>query len=341
MAALTAAVPPTAKVTEIPGRYSPVYVADKRNVGTAPATSTATNSPMAFLPRTETADANFSVPTTPVTELGSNYNVGEFDDLPESKLKLTSYDVSGNILTLLCGKNYPLNTTTTVGFQDLATAVVDSVRQFADPNGNVFGSMYMGDMVIDEFSASLKAKSAAMEDYSLSGFNMMLFRGFIQAKSYVVLAADVTAGYISITPLLGANEGVVPIPVPSAGQPASYWIQTGRLNFLKIDRYRNGQGWKRFPEVTAAPTSGYAQFTSRYRPSHVCSRRSRCRRRVLSVLLHVRFVDCQLHDDSANDARYERSSGYRNTSYAVHDLGQFGLAWSVSRHQNVAQTRTC
>ena len=224
------------------------------------ASSSVTGSVLAFLPRVETIDSSFDTPTIVVAEVGTNFHVSEFDDLPEAKLKFTAYDVGSTVISLITGKDAPVGATMTYGFNDLNAAVVDVIRQFADPNGNVFASMYMGDMVIDEFSAVLKAKSAAMEDYSLVGFNLLKFKGFIQTKAYVVAAADVTATYLALGTIMGASEGPVALPVPLATAPPSYWIQRGAYNFLKIDRYRAGVGWKRIPEKTTTPTVGYAQF---------------------------------------------------------------------------------
>jgi len=253
MPAFTQAQPPTTAVTEIPGRYEPVYVIDKRTVATV-STSTNTSTVLAFLPRTESVNSSLDTPTTPITELGTNFNVGEYDDLPEAKLQLQNYDTGFTAISLITGKNAPASTTTHYGFNDLANANIDVVRQFADPNGNVFASIYSDNMVIDEFGMNLKAKSAAMEDYSLCGFNTLLVKNFVITKAYVVTSTDVTNKTINLQPLFGANEAPVALPVPGGSSPPSYWIQRGSLNFLKIDRWRSGQSWVRYPEVTVAPT---------------------------------------------------------------------------------------
>lgn len=245
-------------MTEIPGRFSPTYVVDRRTVSTV-ATSSATTGVLAFLPRTETVDSTFNTPTNVIDEIGTNFHVGEYDDLPESKLTLSCYDAGVTVLSLITGKNAPTGQTTTYGFNDINTAVVDVVRQFADPNGNVFASLYQGDMVIDEFGFSLKNKAVAMENYGLAGFNLIKFRGFIQTKAYVCSGATTS---INLSTVFGANEAPAPLPVPTGSQPASYWIQRGSLNFLKVERWRAGAGWTRFPEVTTAPTTGYCQYTT-------------------------------------------------------------------------------
>lgn len=259
MAALTHAVGPTAYVSEVPGRFSPTYVVDKRSIAT-PATSTPVTSALSFLPRCEQADASFSTPTTVVQELGTNYHVGEFDDLPESKLKLSAYDVGYDVISLMTGKNAPASATTTYGFNDLATATVDIVRQFADPNGKIFASMYLGDMVLDELDISVKAKAAIMEDYSLTGFNMLAFRGFFVTKSYVVQAGDVTSNSITLSSIYGSIEAPVPMSVPSGSQPASYWLQRGSINFVKVEKYRAGSGFVRFPETAGTVAMGLCKY---------------------------------------------------------------------------------
>ena len=252
----TTAIPPSTPVTEIPSRFSPIYVVNKTGVIAGIANSTTTNSICAQLFRADTAEAQHDTPTTPVEELGTNFHVGEYDDIADAKLHINSYDVGPTNISLLTGKAIDTVSThvTHFGFNDLATAVVDVHRQFADPNGNVFASMFMSDLVISEFGFDLKKKSAAMEDYQLQGFNMMLFRGFTQTKIYNVLSGDQTAGFFVISGILGTDEQAVALNIPSGGQPASYWIQRGCYNFLKIERYRPGVGFLRFKEVLSTPT---------------------------------------------------------------------------------------
>lgn len=227
--------------------------------------STNANSVLAFVPRTESITTSLQTPTTPVIELGTNFDIGEFDDLGESKIALTNYDVGPTVISLLTG--VPVNITsasvTTFGFNQLQSANIDLVRQFADPNGNVFASMFMCDNILEEFGFSLKAKSVAMENYNLMGFNMMMFRGYFITKAYVVQAGDVAGNSFAITSLLGANEAPVAIPVPTAGQPASYWVQRGCISFMKIERYRSGQGFTLYTESSGAPSAkGIAQYAS-------------------------------------------------------------------------------
>ena len=255
------ALPPKQFITQIPGRFAPIRIVDKRSPALI-TTSTATSNLNPLLFRTETADSSLATPTTPVTELGTNFNVGEYDDIAESKATITSWDVGVNNMSLITGKavNQTSGQTTTYGYNELSTAVVDIVRQFADPTGNVFASLYMGDMVIDQYKVMLKQKSAAMEEYSLQGFNMLFFKGQIQTKAYVVLAADVTAGFFSVTPILGTSEIPVPLPVPSGSQPASYWIQRGSLNFLKIDRWRPATSFIRIRETTGTVSTGVCKY---------------------------------------------------------------------------------
>lgn len=250
MAALTKANAPTAYVTEIPGRFAPVLVVDKRTPASI-TTSSATQTALALLPRAETLNEDFQTPTQIITELATNFNVGEIDDLPENKTTLNTYDVGTQALSLICSKATPTGTTT-FGFTDLSTASnVDIVRLYADPNGNVFYSAITTENVITEYGMSLKSKGVSMENFGLSNFNMLGFRGFTQTKAYVVQSADVTANAFTIT--MGTSEAAVPLP--SSTIP-SYWLQRGCINFIKIERYRAATGWTTFTEVASAPVSG-------------------------------------------------------------------------------------
>lgn len=263
MAARTTALGPTAFVTNIPGRYAPIRIVDKRSPATI-TTSTTTTNQNPLLYRTETVSSSLDTPTTPIVELGTNYNVGEYDDIAESKMTISSYDVGVNNISLITGKaiNTTSASTTTFGFSDFSTAVVDVVRQFADPNGHVFASLYMGDMVIETYKASLKSRSSAMEEYGMKGFNAMFFKGAIETKAYVVQSADVTANAITLTSVFGSNTGPVALPVPAGGAPASYWIQRGSLNFLKVDRWRSSLGYVRIKETSGSVATGFCKYTA-------------------------------------------------------------------------------
>lgn len=265
------ALSPSTYVTEVPGRYTPTYVVDKRTPGSITTTGAAA-SQMAFLPRCETIDSTFNTPTTAIDEIGTNFHVGEYDDLPESKLTLSCYDVGTTIVSLITGKAAAGSGTTTWGFADFNAAKVDVIRQFADPNGEVFASMYQGDMVIEEFGFSLKNKSVAMESYSLMGFNMMKFKGYIVTKAYVIQSADASTpidtsfyGFAMASHL--GTTAVVELPNPTgAGVPASYWNQNGCYAFLKVEKYRSGLGWIRFPEqppsTSGQPPAGMCRFNA-------------------------------------------------------------------------------
>lgn len=250
---------PSTVVTEVPGRFCPIYIVDKRSPGTI-SSSTTTGCQLAFLPRTETVDSTFNTPVTPVDELGTNLHAGSYDDLPDAKLNVSSYDTgAGTVLSLLTNKK--VSGTTTYGPSDFANATVDMVRQFADPNGNVFASVFQRDLVIEEFGASLKTKSLAMETYSLTGFNLMKFRGYIITKAYVIQSADVTAGNFNYAALLGADEAPVVLPAPTGSQPPSYWQQIGCIRFLKIEKYHAGTGWQTFTETSGTPSTGQVKTT--------------------------------------------------------------------------------
>lgn len=253
MPALSSAALPTAFVTAIPGRFAPPYIVDRRTPGSV-TTSTATSSRNVFLPRAESVSMDFTTPTTPIEELGTNYRVGEYDSLPDAKVSISSYDVGTQAISLITGKATPTGTTTFTA-ADLNAALVDLVVNYADPNGNIFYSEYMGDLLIEEYGISLKQKASAMENFSLVGTNQLGFRGFFVTKAYVVQAADVTAHGFTIAAALGASEAPVPFPVPSGGQPPNFWVQRGCINYVKIERWRSATGWTRYTEVASSPVA--------------------------------------------------------------------------------------
>ena len=63
----------------------------------------------------------------------------------------------------------PSSATTTFTAADLGAALVDMVVNYADPNGNIFASEYMGDLLIEGYGISLKQKASAMETFDLVG----------------------------------------------------------------------------------------------------------------------------------------------------------------------------
>lgn len=263
------AVSPTTTVTEIPGRYCPIYLVDKRTPGSIAASSTTTTGPVALLPRAETIDASFNTPVNLIDEIGANAHVGAYDDLPEAKLTISSYDAGFQALSLIAQTGTGIGSKTVAMVPDgvsngfLSTTFTDVIRQFADPNGNVFASAYSGSMCVDEFGFSLKARSVAMESYTLTGFNTMKFRGAIQPKCYfqsgapVAIATGADAGFFgfSVTALIGTDENVTALPEPTTSQPASYWVQNGCINFLKVERWRSSLGWITFPELANKPAN--------------------------------------------------------------------------------------
>lgn len=264
MAAPTVAQAPSALVTAIPGRFAPTRIVDRRNP-TAIVADTATTSRNVFMPRAESLSVDFQTPTQTVEELGTSYHVGEYDQLPEVKVTLNNYDVGCGALSLITGKQILGTGTTTFAPTDLSTAEVDLVMQFADPNGKIFYSEYCGDLVVDGYGSTLKKGSAAMENFSMAGFNQLGFRGQFVTKAYIVQAADVTGNSFQLAaatnPVIGTDEAPVGLPVPSGSQPPSYWIQRGSLNFVKIERYRAATGWFRFKETSGAVSAGVCKYT--------------------------------------------------------------------------------
>lgn len=248
------AQPPSAYVTAVPGRYAPTFVTLKNNPANETGDSS-TTSRQKFLPRSESVGADFQTPTQQVTELGTAWNVGEYDSLPDSKLTISSYDVGCNNLSLLANKHILNSGETDFTYSDLASASNDIVITYADPNGNIFYSEFYPDLLIDSYGISLKQKAAAMESYEMVGPAQLGFRGFFVTKGYVVQSADATANGFTIASIMGASETPVPVPIPQTGQPANYWVQRGCINYIKINRWRSGVGWLLYTEVVSASPS--------------------------------------------------------------------------------------
>lgn len=259
MPAATSATPAGVFFSEIPGRFTPILVVDKRNPGSI-ASSTTTSCQLAYLPRAESLNSAFTTPTTEVSEIGTNYIAGMYDDIAENKLTLTSHDVGFTTMSLLTGVAYTSGTTT-YGFNEFNQANIDIVRQFAAPNGKIYYSEFVRDYVIEDYTSDLKVKSDAMESYSLTGFNTAQIMGFVVTKAIKATSTDVTAGYLDVSAVLGPNEGPVQIIAPGAGTPAAYWTQIGCTYFLKIERYRASSGFQVLTEGVSAST-GVASYNS-------------------------------------------------------------------------------
>lgn len=232
MAVKTSAIIPF-PVTSIPDRLTMLYVADPTRT-----TTTAGTGAVVRLNRVQSANFGMDTPVTEVSEMGTQSRVGGIDELGEAKWKIDFNAVNINNLAALTGKkiNATAASVTTIGLTDFQTAKLDIIRLVADPQNNVFGTLYMQDCVIEDYTVDVKVKGLASESLSGKGPNATFFPGYIIPKVYVVQAADVTSNSIPLSGVLGADEAPVQIFTPAAGQPPSYWQQNGSSYFLKVEQ---------------------------------------------------------------------------------------------------------
>lgn len=228
-------------ITSMPDRLTPLGVFDK-TITTSATLGSASASAFKRLNRVNSANFTFAVPVTEVTEMGSQFRVGGIDELGEVKFKLDLSSVGINNLANLCGINVSqaAGASTTVGLTQFQNASIDLFRFMSDPQNNVFGTIYMQDCIIEDYTVDIKTKSLVMENLSGKGPNAVSFAGFILPKVYKASAADNAAGYMAIGngagSVFSASENLVPLPLPSNGSPLSFWQQNGAFNFLKIEK---------------------------------------------------------------------------------------------------------
>jgi hypothetical protein len=177
-------------------------------------------------------------PVTEISEMGAQYRVGGIDELGEAKFKLEFAAVSMANLAALVGTtiNTTSGATTSIGLTQFQTARVDLIRMVADPNNNIFGTLYLQDCVIDDYMVDVKEKSMPMDTLNGRGPNATFFPGFVQCKTYVVQSADVSSNSIPVSAVLGADEAPVQIYLPTSGTAPSYWQQNGSKWFLKVEQ---------------------------------------------------------------------------------------------------------
>ncbi len=230
MAAPTSA-PNHAAVTDRQGRLTLTLIDDR----TENTTSTTTTSPFTFVSRLQTADAQSQTKVNEVVEVGTNGIVGGVADLGEFKGKLTRSDVNSALLGLMTAKKFTSGSQTWNYF-DLANAKFDYARLIADPTGAVYGAWVALDAVLSGAQFDTKTAGQATEDYDSMGPQLAYIDGFPISKVYVVLAADVTAGYCTLSGTYGTDEGPVPVLPPAANQPPNALYASGRCSFLKVAR---------------------------------------------------------------------------------------------------------
>lgn len=233
MAIKTSALVPF-PVTSIPDRATPLWIADK----TLTTASTGSTVAAKRLNRVQSATFGMGTDVTEVSEMGSLARVGGVDALGESTWKVELQAVGINNIASLCG--IPVATTsgatTSLGLTEFQNAQIDFFRMVADPQEDIFGTLYLQDCIIDDYTVDVKEKGTITESLQGRGPNATFFPGFFVPKTYVVKAADVTAGYIDLTSVFGADEAPVEIYLPAAGTPPSYWQDNGAQYFLKIEK---------------------------------------------------------------------------------------------------------
>ena len=242
MAVNTTSILP-APISSIPGRLAPVFVTDK-TVMTTTGTPFATTVPVKRLNRLSGATFTMATDVVEITELGTQYRVGGIDMLGEVKIKLDWYAVGINNMAALVSKQLSTTAgaTNSVGLTDFQSTTFDVFALAADPKNNVFRTLYCQDCVIDDWTIDAKMKSAVAESVSASGPNAIMFPGWVLPKVLVAVSGDVTAGFLSpaTTNIFGADEAPVQIPLPTFGQPPSYWNQNGANWFLKVEKVPGG-----------------------------------------------------------------------------------------------------
>lgn len=197
--------------TSIPDRLTPLYVADKTKV-----TTTAGTGAVQRLGRLQSASFGESVPITEVSEMGAVNRVGGVDMLGEAKIQLAFNEVSIDNLAAITGTPVlsGAGQTTNIGITQFQAAQADIIRLAADAQNNVFGTLYLQDCIVNDYTFDVKSSGVASGQVSGMGPNATFFPGFIIPKAYVVQAADVTNGYINLASVLGADEAPVQIFLP-------------------------------------------------------------------------------------------------------------------------------
>lgn len=235
-------------VTSIPDRLTPVFVTDKTAVTTAAPSVKRLN-------RLQSASFSMNTAVMEISEMGTQSRVGGVDELGEAKYKIDFEAVGIANIANLCGisVNTTPASTTTIGLTEFQNAQIDFIRLVASNDNKVFASMYLQDCIIDDYMVDVKEKGSITEGLQGRGPNATYFPGFFIPKQYVVTSADVTAGFVDLTTVFGADEAPVPIYLPTTG-PASYWQQNGAVHFLKIEKISATTGAQRYYEANPNDT---------------------------------------------------------------------------------------
>jgi len=159
-----------------------------------------------------------ATPIQEVSEMGDQSRVGAADELGEIKWKVDMTDVGVRNLAHIMGLPFDPTTsgqTFTAGLTQFQNASVDFIRMVADPTNTIFESIYMQDCIIDDYTIDVKQNGLAMDTMNGRGPNGVAFPGFFLPKTYLVTSADVSAGYLNIANILGADEDTVKIYLPT------------------------------------------------------------------------------------------------------------------------------
>lgn len=213
LAVLTSSLTP-AVITSLPSRLHALYLCDKTSVVTTSSTAAVKR-----LNRVQSADFTMDTPLIEVEEMGAQFRVGMVDELGETKWKLNWADVGVRNLCTLTGTKFDDTTpgnSITLGLTNFQNALVDIIRLVADPQNNVFGSLYMQDGVIDDYTVDAKETALTQESVSGRSPNAVFFPGYFLPKTYLCTSTDVTNGYLNINNILGADEDTVKIYLPTA-----------------------------------------------------------------------------------------------------------------------------
>jgi hypothetical protein len=165
-----------------------------------------------------------------VSEQGALNRVGFVDELGEAKFKLEMNAVSVNNLAHILGTPFDPTTsgqTFSVSVTDFNNARLDIMRMVADGQNNIYGSLYMQDGIIDDYTISAKTKGMATETINGRVPNATFFPGFFCPKTYLVSSADVTNGYLTVSNVIGTDEQPVEIYLPTVLTTPTSFTATG------------------------------------------------------------------------------------------------------------------
>ena len=228
------------KINDIPDRFTMLYVSDP----TVSTTSTSGISATQRINRVQSASFSSATGVIDVVELGSIYRPGGVTNLGEISWNLSFNAVGIHNIAALTGQVIPTTkgTTLTISSTTMNLATIDFIRMVADNAGNVIGTLYMQDCIINDYGITVNEGGLITETSSGKGPNSLFFPGFIIPKVYQVVSGDVTNGYITMSGLFSTSEQPVEIYRSPYGQPPSYWMQNGTVYFLKIERVPGTSG---------------------------------------------------------------------------------------------------